>query len=47
MQLERIFSDLPQDWQEFLGLEELSQIALEFDQKILSEESYPPAFSAI
>ena len=41
MQLERIFSDLPQDWQEFLGLEELSQIALEFDQKILSEESYP------
>lgn len=42
MQLELIFSDLPQVWHEFLGREELSQIALEFDQKVFSEESYPP-----
>jgi uracil-DNA glycosylase len=42
MQIELIFSDLPQVWHEFLGREELSRIASEFDQKVLSEESYPP-----
>ncbi len=42
MQLELIFSDLPQAWHEFLGPQELSQIALGIDQKVVREESYPP-----